>query len=482
MKGPVWKKDSTVNWVSTTSIDPKTGATIKKSVPKKQDRIIPTWYAVAPHDFYWDPNIKNVDQGWIFEVINPTCADLADFKGIPGYNDANIDAIINDQTPFVQGDEDYTVRADFEKRDPTTNLGLPEDTRQMIEGWGKIQGKYLKEYKILDKVEDNAYYNINVIFGGDKVIYAKLNPHPTGNKPYFVGSFFKEAGSFIGTALAQAMDDVQEICNGIGRSAINNISISSYPLGSYDSTALDPDCSPDELYPGKMFSYDGTQVSGSIHKPVEFFFLQCNADILLKAFEFFASMADDRTLVPRYAQGNGAMSGAGSTAHGMDVLMDSALKCIRLVLAHEDIGTIQPAIYYLYVLNMLDPEVPENCKGDCRIVPQGVIATLVKEGVKERQIQLVQTLSGDPNVFRLVGLKGLAKFMREMLQNQGVRQDLIPTDEQIEIQLAEEAARMAQGALPTEGAPGTPPPEEMPVSVPPGAPIAPPPSQRGSEE
>ena len=85
LKGPVVRRRRTLKWEQGQdgSWQPVKGFDYKLE-----------WYRVAPFDLYPSPSSKTPQDGYLFERHRLRRADLVAMKGVPGYNDAAIDLVL----------------------------------------------------------------------------------------------------------------------------------------------------------------------------------------------------------------------------------------------------------------------------------------------------------------------------------------------------------------------------------------------------
>ncbi|MFP3489006.1 hypothetical protein R0K20_15495, partial [Staphylococcus sp. SIMBA_130] len=109
---------------------------------------------------------------------------------------------------------------------------------------------------------------------------------------------------------------------------VNNLAISSGPQVEVYYERLEPSESADEIYPWKIWKTKDSNLTGN-NRALNFFQPTSNAAELLAVYEKFEIRADDATNIPRYSYGNERVGGAGSTASGLSMLMESANKGIK---------------------------------------------------------------------------------------------------------------------------------------------------------
>jgi hypothetical protein len=429
------------------------------------DEPAPSWYTVNPHDFYPGPNVRETAQGYLCERVALDVRDLAAQKGQEGWNEGAIDAVLAAPdaggASFIVGDSE---RAALENRDPLHAGGRPATALEAVEFWGAVPARDLAEWGMPGVVDDGVWHEISALLVGEHVVRAILNPDRLGRRPYYVTSYEKVSGSLWGRGIPERMNDCQEAANACLRNALSNLAFASGPMAAVDIDAIPPDVDPTLLYPWRVIQYHGTKTGG--REPVKFFQPQSNAGELLEVSEYFENKADDRTLIPRYAYGNDEAGGAGATASGLSMLMNSAAKGIKDVIAAIDRDVIRPLIEYLYVWNLtyLDDAEWSHVKGDCRVVARGAVALLIREQTQMRRQEFLNS-TNNPTDLQIIGTDGRAAILRRIAQDLDMpHEEVVPSAEELAARQQAQQMLAAQAQTPMD-APGTAAPGAPPVSL-----------------
>lgn len=389
--------------------------------------------APNPFDMYPAPNAKTLNEGYVIEVMTFDLRDLEQMKGVPGWDAEAIDAVLRESASNA-GDVTHqdllygaSERAQLESRDITDRGGVAWGTVKALDFWGTVQGDMLAEWG-LGGVEGDSYYGVHAILIGRHAVYAVQNPSPTNDVPYSYASYERVPGSVWGRALTEKMGDCQEPYGAVMRNLINNTAMCAGPLISADIHALAPGQDITQIFPGKVFQYYGDKASSSARNPVTFDQPTSNVGELLPLAEYFESRADERTQIPRFAHGNDEVSGAGSTASGLSQLMNAAARGIKRVLGFIDQYVIRTVIARVYMHNMLYGDDP-SIKGDAKVVPRGVLATLVREQTQLRRQEFLAT-TNNPTDLLITGIEGRAAVLREVARELDMDVDKIVPDEE----------------------------------------------------
>ena len=440
IKGPVVRKKEQTKWVN--------GQPVRESIPKMY------WDRVSPFDLYWSPGAQHVKQADFIERIQLSRAELTACKGIPGYNEAAINEVL--ERSYMDGLHEWwdtvdTERAQLEDRErwARTSSNLI-DTAEFT---GYVSGRLLLDWGMDPTKVPDAHdeYFVTAWLIDRWVIKAQINKTSNNRPPYYISSFEKVPGSIIGDGLPDLLEDVQTICNAAARSLVNNASIASGPQVVINDDVIDP-ADDDELYPWKRWhvNYDPSLVTSG-QQPITFFQPNMNAQELMAIYEKWNSMGDEISAIPRYMTGNEKVGGAGRTASGLAMLMGNASKTLQNVAASIDRDVVEPLLQELFDMVMLTQ--PGVFRGDELIVVKGVNHAVKREQDRMRQLEFLQ-LTANPVDMAIVGPEGRANVLRSVAQNLGLDHErVLPDDDEIRANIAmqqQQAVGAAPGGVPAE--------------------------------
>ena len=444
IKGPTVRNVTRPKWVD--------GQMVLEEVPQM------FWNRVSPFDLYWSPGAVNTKQADFVERIRLSRAELTAVKGLPGYNDEEIDEVLD--RFYNSGTHEWwdtidTERAELEDRERWSRTATSLiDTAEYT---GHVSGKMLLEWGMTaQEVPDpKGEYFITAWLIDRHLIKVMINPVARSRPPYYISSFEKVPGSMYGYGLPDLLEDVQQICNASARALVNNASIASGPQVVVNDEVLQPG-ETDDLYPWKRWhvAYDPS-IGGSGRPPIDFFQPQMNSMELMGIYEKWNSMGDEISAIPRYMTGNEKVGGAGRTASGLAMLMGNAAKTLQNVAASIDKDVIEPALNDLFMLLMETD--PGTFRGDEFINVKGVNHAVKREQDRMRQLEFLQ-LTANPIDMQIVGPEGRANILRSVASNLGLEHErIIPDDEELR---AQQAAQQQQAMLAGPDANQMPRPED----------------------
>lgn len=438
-KGPVVRYKPALKWT------PDVNGAYKVEVQKE---FLLEWERVDPFNLYPAPDATGVDDGYLIERHKLSREDLVALKGVEGYSEASINAVLAD---YYQSGLERQISIDSERDTAEGRDGMPGNNPsgliEALQFWGSVNGQLLLDWGMDEsEIEDPlGEYHIEAWLIGNYVIKATINPDPLHRKPYYKTSWENVPGCFWGNSVPDLCRDAQGVCNAAARALVNNMGLSSGPQVMINSSRLPEGEELTNMYPWKIWQYsdDGYGTTSGTLQPIAFFQPNSNAQELMQIYQQFSLMADEHTGIPRYMTGDSATGGAGRTASGLSMLMSNAGKTIKGVISSID-RILEPAIERLYVYNMQflnDPDL----KGDVKIVARGAMALAMKEQQQQRVNEVFQMCLQSPVLQNIVGPTGIAYLFRNVIERLDINPDeLVPSVEVLKQQQAQQQAMMMQ--------------------------------------
>lgn len=424
-RGPVVRKRKTLKW----------GPDWTPIVTVENAR---EFYRINPYDAFPSPGATSVQDGYFVERVRLNRGNLLAMIGVPGYNEGAIREVLRDY-----GEKGYKMQlmGDTEK-DLIDGKHLTHYSRNQIEGLrfdGPVQGKLLIEWG-MENVDPELDYEAEVWVVGRHTIRAVLNADPLGRRSLSSASFIRVAGSIWGRSLPESMADVQVMCNGSARSLANNMGMASGPMAEVQVDRLAEGEKVTAMRPWRIFQTT-SDLTGGGQPAIRFFQPGMNAEPLLGVLAHFSRMADEVTGVPNYIYGSTAVGGAGRTSSGLAMLMENAAKGIKDAILSLDRAVTEMLTRLFEHLMLYDPD--PSIKGDIKLVPRGVVATLIKDAIEERRIQFTAQTANAID-FGIMGPRGRAALLRKQAEALEMdTDDVIPTDAEIEAQMQMQAQMQA---------------------------------------
>jgi len=400
------------------------------------------WRRVAPFDLWWTPGVSDIANADTIEKLKLTRAELNDLLDLPGYNQNELRAVLDEYGRgglYDNWDTTDAERAVLEnKENPMWNRSR---LISMMAFNGNIQGRMLQDYGLAvpDELRD---YHVQAWCIGPHVIKCQLSPSPRQRHPYFLTSFEKVPGTPVGNGLTDILEDLQVISNATVRGLVNNLSISSGPQVVVNDDRLSPDETGEDLYPWKRWHTRNDPVGNNARPPVDFFMPTSNTQALVAAYQQFISMADDISAIPKYVGGQAGAGGAGRTASGLAMLMGNASKILQTVSSNVDREVMEPSLLQLADLIRLT-DTTGLLTGEEKISVQGVQVAIQKETMRQRQVEWLQA-TNNPTDMHIMGIKGRGVVLRATSQNLGLSgEQIVPSDDVLDKMQAQQQQQQA---------------------------------------
>lgn len=432
IKGPVVRIVPTLSW--------ENGTAISSPLPRL------FWERVSPFDLWWTPGASDIENASIIERSRLSRADLNDLLDIPGYDTAEVRAVLDE---YGRGglsdnwDQTDSVRAENESRE--NPLYNQSGMITCLEFNGNVQGRMLLEQGmdpavITDGLRD---YMVQAWLVGTHVIKVQLSPSPRKRHGYYITSFEKMPGTPVGNGLVDIIADLQDAGNATLRALMNNMAIASGPQVVVNDSRITAGEDADELFPWKRWHVQDDPLSNGTQVPISFFQPTSNAQELLLVYDKINAMADDLSAIPRYLQGQSA-GGAGRTSSGLAMLMGNASKILQTVAANIDRDIFDPLLSGLYDIIMMTDN-SGLLTGEEQVRVLGVTVAIQRETQRARQLEFLQ-ITANPIDVSIMGPEGRAQVLRTVSESIGMPgADIVPSDDVIkERKQQEQQAAMLQ--------------------------------------
>jgi hypothetical protein len=418
LKGPMVKIVPEIKW------SPGGGQPTIVQTPKM------FWSRISPFDLWWTPGVADIANANVIEKSRLTRAEINDLLDLPGFNQDEVRAVLEEYGRgglYDNWDTTDAERAVLESREnPAWNRsGLITQ----MEFHGNVQGRVLQEYGMPGVSDELRDYRVDAYCIGSHVIKANLSPSPRARHNYFITSFEKVPGTPLGNGLTDMIADLQDVANATLRSLVNNVSIASGPQVVVNDDRARPEENTDDLYPWKRWHVTNDPVGNNAKPPVEFYQPQSNAQDLLTVFKAFVDLSDDVSAIPKYIGGQPG-GGAGRTASGLAMLMGNASKILQTVAANMDRDVFEVALQQLADLVLLT-DTTGILTGEEDIYVQGVNVAVQRETQRQRQLEFLQN-TNNPVDIDIMGMAGRGTVLRSVSQTIGLDGDkVVPTEDEL---------------------------------------------------
>ena len=381
---------------------PFPGSTTSKSIQKVGDGIkltmvnksAPAEKWIDPWNFFPDPSCgEDVHSGdGIFERDFISTATL---KGLKRQRDsANAPIYLIEQIDKVlkEGPGKCNVAADSPNK--------PKHTTS-FEIWyytGVISRKDMELTQAIgvDELPDELdEISAVVTMINDTVIRATVNPLESGKFPYNAMPWSRRAGSWAGVGVAEQIATPQKVINAAMRELLNNAGYSSGPQIIIDVESLVPSDGNDKLItPRKVWMKSPSATTDDVRKMFTAIEFPNYTPQMLTIIQLALKQAEELSNIPLISQGQQGER-APQTFGEAEMQNNNGHTLLRSIGERIDDFITAPFVDGMYEMLLLDPDVPEDEKGDFQMDCTGTSA-MVEKAIQEQTAMVAVQMSLNP--------------------------------------------------------------------------------------
>lgn len=354
---------------------------------------------ISPWDFYPSPGawmVEKLDYAIVRNVMGQR--EVADLADLPGFDAVEVFAALKDRTGTWTAEPWESKLFAANKQSTSLSMGMP-DKYVVLDWWGYIKVSELKRYGgKVSKVkvwsnknlvwedkepDDNDVVIANIWVCGNHVLKAWSTTLKPRRLPFYVVPYERIPKSLWGQGPAWMMEDWQAVMNTVYRAMMDNMAISSMPIGWFDRKRLRPDDKGD-LFPGKM--YEVTDSENLTIPPVQFHFPPNNVAHMRMIAEIARANIQESTSLPDLVSGYQTGATHNRTAAGMSMLggwADTATRSVQKNIDQEYTRQVIRALYFWEMQFSND----DSIKGDFEVEALGVDSVMADEVLSQRVIQ-----------------------------------------------------------------------------------------------
>ena len=433
-------------------------------------RTVPTFEAVNPCDCYPAPAAKDIDDGPLCIRVRYSSSELAQYV-----TEAKSKRNLGDRAkgwiwPVVRSlldrypDGGCKLDADpvdMERREAEKD-GHDNPKDCVMEGvlcYDSVRGSELRELGITRNrngkpIDFETFYDVETIVMGGYVVYCRILDNRLG-RPLVKGVFYELPGSWWGESVADKLTLVQSVMNNAVKALMRNMAAASGPMYYINdlSRLVDKDGTGLTVRPHKVWGFQTSMASSlgvSTGAPMGVMDVPSKASELLAVWEKMKTQADDDSGIPAYTYGQSSgNSGAMRTAQGLAIFTEAASRGMKMVIGTTDRLVTRKLVKKTvdYIL-LYDPDF--DIKGDCEVVPSGVMGKILRAQQDQQRIQFIQLIQRDADFKQLLGPKGWMALLRPSIADLALNpDDILPGEERVreleQIQLVQAIAQAQQG-------------------------------------
>lgn len=355
-----------------------------------KQQIIPAAEWKDPWNIFPDPACgENIHDGdYVFERDFMSSRQVRGLKKLPGYIAAQIDKVLEEGPDKANKDGDQRPAGGQKNAGRFTVWYfygvLTKDEMQAID---QAAGTAPQP----DDAPTEAQAIVTLI--NDSVVRATINPLDSGSFPYHSMPWQRRAQHWAGVGVAEQMRTPQKVTNAALRALLNNAGKSAGSQLVINQEAIVPADGKWTITPDKIWL---TTASAPVDVRQAFMAIQIPnvTEQLMQIITLGERFAEETTSIPLIAQGQ---SGATTpdTFGAAQLQNNNANQLLRSIGYAFDDYITEPVVRQYYEWLLLDPDVPNEEKGEFQIDAHGSIA-LVERAIQDQSIAQMGNMAVNP--------------------------------------------------------------------------------------
>lgn len=391
-------------------------------------KLNPASRAISVWDFYPDPSCGNdIHSGsYVFEKDRLTKRAIEDLRKDPTYIGEMLEKVL------LEGPQKKTHEV---KDNEKSSLSIDGNTQFEVWYYTGFLSKEDLEATGCPCDDDTESMPAIVVMINDYVVKATINPLDSGAFPYDVMPWQERDGHWAGIGVSRQIRTPQRMLNAAVRNLLDNAGLMSGPQIVMKRGIIEPADGVWAITPRKLW-YMLENAVGNVNEAFAAVNIPAMQDQLFSIVQFAIKMAEDVTGLPMLLQGQ--QGKAPETVGGMQMLNNNASTVMRRIARTYDDKVTEPHIKRYYEWLLLDPDTPEEEKGDYKIVARGSSA-LVERDIQNQAIAQMANMVLNP-AFGINPKKWIAEYYRSQRLDPNL---FLYTEEEI-AQMQEAAAQQPQ--------------------------------------
>lgn len=357
------------------------------------EKVVPVTRRVDPRNLFPAPGCgEDIHDGeFVFEREFVSRKTLLNLKKRKGWNADAIEQVLKEGPGKVNSDaatsdnDEQRTRHQFER---WTYYGLLTLEELLAAGV-----KVPKDEETGDYTMQDAHAIVTLI--NDTVVKAVLHPLDSGNFPFRVFPWTVRDGHWAGVGVAEQMEMPQRMVNAGTRAMLNNAGKSSGVQIVLDRGSIVPQNGKWEIVPDKVWLKAADAIIDDVRKAFFMFEYPNIQQQLMPIIEYGLRLAEEHTSVPLVSQGFYAQGGSPQTFGQAELQNNNANAMLREKGRMVDEYITEGLVADFYEWLLVDPDVPDDEKGDFSINAKGTSA-MVERAIQEFTLIQMLQLSANP--------------------------------------------------------------------------------------
>lgn len=230
----------------------------------------------------------------------------------------------------------------------------------------------------------------------DRVVRAIRPVLESDNLPYRVFNWRRRAGHWAGVGVAEQVKTPQKIVNAATRAMLNNAGMSAGSQIVSIMGALIPADGNNKITPDKLWWLDPASAAGidDVRKAFAAFEWPNKTPELMSIVEYGFKLAEEHSSIPLITQGQSGDT-TPDTFGGQQLQDNNANQLLRDVGFGLNDTVTTPLVDDFYEWLLLDPDVPNDEKGDYQVDTSGALA-IIEKALQDQFIPQLVAASKDP--------------------------------------------------------------------------------------
>ena len=260
-----------------------------------------------------------------------------------------------------------------------------------------------------DLPDDLVEVNAIVTLVNDTVIRATVHPLDSGDFPYHPLPWSRRAGSWTGVGPGEQCFLAQAIVNAGTRTLLNNGGLSAGSQIVIDRSVIEPMDNNWSVTPDKFWSVVAGMTTEDVRKAFTIFEIPNVGKEMMDIINYGFRLAEEATNIPLISQGK-ADENTPETYGAAQIHNDNANALLRHLGYTVDDHVTEPVVHQSYEYLLMDPDVPDEEKGDFDINAKGSI-NMVEKAIQEQFLMQQANLVLNP-VFEINPKKWYEEVLR----------------------------------------------------------------------
>ena len=342
------------------------------------DKTVPGYEWRDPWNIYPDASCgENIQHGsYLYEKDFLSDKQLRNFMRDPTYLKEQVKKVLDEGPSKTQ--EGGTLKLN------------PENKKGRYTVWyryGQMTREQMQEIyccKPDEKFPEGETFHAIMTMVNDTVIKAVFSPLDSGELPYHACPWQRRAGHWAGVGVAEQIFAPQRIVNASTRALLNNAGKSAGSQIVVKQGVIVPADGEWIVFPDKVWYALESAALEDIRQAFQTFVIPNVTPAMLSIIEFGYRTAEESTSIPLITQGQTGPT-TPDTFGAAQLQNNNANQLLRSVGYAVDDYITDPVVRQSYELLLLDPDIPDDEKGDFDIDAHGS-AALVERAIQDQTI------------------------------------------------------------------------------------------------